>query len=176
TLFDRAKYFISFLGGPFASGSVLDPLSTALVCGLTMLALVLGAGAYFLWAWSSRCDFEACRRMLIWIAFSGMALLSAGMGAIFRAHLSAEQAMSSRYAAFAVSLPVALVNLIPMICQDWLNWRSPSVPEGPDALGPTLTAQPLRRIDRAAVYLPAIMTTVLLLVQCQGLPQSIHGM
>jgi hypothetical protein len=54
--------------------------------------------------------------MFIWIVVAGFAVLSALLGSLFRAGIGVAQAGSSRYLAFSIWLPIALISLIPMAC------------------------------------------------------------
>jgi hypothetical protein len=62
---------------------------------------------------------------LVWLTVAGFSMLNAVMGAMTRSGFGYEQVKISRYVTFGIYLPVALINLVPMVCED-LNRRHPS--------------------------------------------------
>ena len=111
------QYYLVFLGNPFLAGGTSPPTTTALVMGLVMLLLLLTAAGYFLygWRWGAR---ELCGRMLPWLAVAGFAVCTAALVTNARGGLGADQALQTRYVTSSLYLPIALVNLLPLICQD----------------------------------------------------------
>jgi hypothetical protein len=114
-------YLFAFLGSPWAYGTSLAPVTTASVIGATLLMLLLLTMGYVI-----RCrDSEIAQTTLPWFALAGFAVLSGVIAALFRAAQGPQQALASRYVTTANYLPLALVNLIPIIASDLQRrWRS----------------------------------------------------
>lgn len=89
------QYVLNFLGGPFAVSQ-----SLATVIGFTLLLTLLLLGA------KVRTE-EAAP----WLILAGYAIASAAMAAVGRAAMGPQQALDSRYGAFAVWLAVSVVSL-----------------------------------------------------------------
>jgi hypothetical protein len=96
------QYFLTFLGGPLAAGEI----QYAWIAGRSLLVLLLGFLA------TSRNSLDS----LPWAILAGYALTSAGLATIGRVALGPQQALDSRYGAFAVWLPIAVLGLV---------WQSP---------------------------------------------------
>jgi hypothetical protein len=124
---ERAAYFAGFipilhyvlnlLGNYFAYVGRYPSHVTSTTLSTIMLAMYLGAVGYFIWI-CRRGRGEVCRWMMVWLVVGGFAVLSALMAGLIRAGLGIGQAESSRYVAFSIYLPVALVNLIPLLIAD----------------------------------------------------------
>jgi hypothetical protein len=110
-LADISLYTISFLGGPFAHGVEITASAAAYAAGSIMLALYLAAFVFFFLD-------RFRQRMLPWLMVGGYAILSALIAARFRAGSGIAESLVSRYSTYAVYLPVALVNLVPMSAAD----------------------------------------------------------
>jgi hypothetical protein len=83
-----AQYFLSFLGNPLASGN----LSRATIAGVILLVALV-----FL------------PKQKPWLILAGYALASAGLATVGRAALGPQQALDSRYGAFAVWFGIAVL-------------------------------------------------------------------
>jgi hypothetical protein len=116
------NYFLNFLGAPFAFSSTYPPERTAPVIGTVML-LMLGAIALRVnQLRRENPQDEFARRAVVWLTVAFFAIGSAALAAVTRAGFTAWQAIqSTRYVTFALYLPVALVVLVPITCQDWLR-------------------------------------------------------
>lgn len=112
------QYVLAFLGNSFAYASRLDVLTISSVCGLLMLLLLVGAMGYFVYLWIFRKDFAVCSRMLPWFLLAGFSVCSAILGALYRARLGVANAISSRYITFSFWLPIAMLFLLPIVCDD----------------------------------------------------------
>jgi hypothetical protein len=117
TAWQVMRYYLVFLGNPFSAGSTYAPTTTALVMGWVMLVLLLTAAGHFVYCWR-RGPRELCGRMLPWLAVAGFAVCSAALAANARADFGVDQALESRYVTSSLYLPIALVNLLPLMCQD----------------------------------------------------------
>jgi len=105
-------YIPIFLGSPFAFWGFASPLTTAIVAGVLMLALLVLMLIAFAGFWRNGRD-EVCQRMLVWFAVAGFAVLSAAMIASSRAGMGIDHSLSNcRYVTYAIYLPVALVQLL----------------------------------------------------------------
>ena len=91
-----AQYVLIFLGGPF---SISQPTLSA-VAGLTLLAALAGF-----------VRITGLRTAAPWLILSGYAVASAALAAAGRVALGPQQALESRYVAFAVWLAVGVVSL-----------------------------------------------------------------
>jgi hypothetical protein len=120
-------YFLVFIGNPFAYYSVSNPIATGAVAGAVLLLALLESVGYFIFAWRNG-SADLCRRMLPWLAIAAFAVGSAAMATRGRAGYGPDQALQSRYATSSLYLPIALVNLLPLICAD-LAKRRPDMAE-----------------------------------------------
>ncbi len=112
------NYLLLYAGSLFSLCSHFSIQTNASACGLLMLLLLAGGLVHFAYAWRWRRDLEFCRRLLVWYAVAGYAVLNGMIIAAARVGLGTDSALSSRYIAFSVYLPIALVFLIPMISWD----------------------------------------------------------
>jgi hypothetical protein len=78
--------------------------------------LLIAAG-YFLNALRNR-QTELCGRMLPWLLLAGCTLISAALASHARAGWGASEALVTRYVTASLYLPIALVNLLPIIARD----------------------------------------------------------
>lgn len=156
------RYILAFLGNAFTLPTGLEPLTTASIIGTIMLGLYLVAMGYLVHAWLKRRDYELCRRGIVWLLVGAFAVLSALEASLFRAGLAIGQALSPRYTTFSMFLPISLVILIPMICDD-LRRRSWAGPESSRAA--------------AAIWIriPAALGSALILVQLLSISPALAG-
>jgi hypothetical protein len=126
SLRDMAVYFLTFLGNPFG-GVVAAKMAILMsqICGAAMLAIFCLSIGYFFIAWSKN-EEDVCRRMLPWIAVGTFAICSAILATHARSKFGPQQAMESRYVTSSLYLPIALVNLIYLICGKLAEIRKPA--------------------------------------------------
>jgi len=148
-------YNLVFLGNAFGHATSYPPAMSAAVAGAVMMMLLLVAVGYFLFSWRMGRG-ELCNRMLVWLVVAGFSVISSVMAAHGRSGYGLEHAHMSRYVTHAIYLPVALVNLVPILCED-LRGR----------MGP--------RLNAFWIQLPAGLTAVLILMQAMSLPGAISG-
>lgn len=106
------KYFFVFLGAPLANRQSSRPLQTAAVIGLVTTISFLGI---CFWIFRHRKSQSLIRLSTPWLTIGAYAVLSALLAASGRSVLGTEQALSSRYGIFGISLMIALVHLIPVL-------------------------------------------------------------
>jgi len=148
-------YNLVFLGNAFGHATTYPPAVSGAVVGAVMLMLLLVAIGYFLFSWRKGRG-ELCNRMLVWLVVAGFSVVSSVMAAHGRAGYGLEHAHSSRYVTHAIYLPVALVNLVPILCQD-------------------LRGRMEKRLNAFWIQLPAALAGVLILMQAMSLPPAIAG-
>jgi hypothetical protein len=147
-------YLLAFLGGPFAFSSPLDPVHMAMIAGAIMLVAILGAAIYVL---RLRKDSVLSSRAIVWLDVAFFAIGSGALAALARAGFTPGQALQSRYVTFALYLPVAMLVLIPIVCEHWGRRTSSRWVAAARNLGPmTATAIVLLEIF---CYPPAIDTS-----------------
>jgi len=106
-----------YVGNPFMfSKNTWEQMDCAPI-GVVLLVLMAVSVAYFFVLWRSG-RLAECGRAVVWLAVGGFGLGTAILGAAARSGYGPEQGVISRYVSFAVFMPVALVNLAPLICQD----------------------------------------------------------
>jgi hypothetical protein len=110
-------YNFVFMGSPFAHSINHSVTLECAVVGASMFAMLLVLAAYFIRAWRGDRR-ELSNRMFVWFIVAGYAVLSGLVASLSRAGYGAEQATSSRYIAYAVYLPLALVVLLPIVAAD----------------------------------------------------------
>jgi hypothetical protein len=110
-------YFLVFIGNPFAYLSATAPVAAGAIAGAILLIGILLVAGYFVFAWRQGST-ELCRRMLPWLAIAAFAVGSALMATRGRAGYGPDQALQSRYATGSLYLPIALVNLLPLVFAD----------------------------------------------------------
>lgn len=111
--FDMCLHAIVVLGGLFAHAvPALAPVLSGLV-GAVLLALL---AFVILQLWQVRTEDEIITRAMPWISFAAFGLLNAGLIAIARTRNGLiDGALPSRYAPFAMALPIALLFLVPLV-------------------------------------------------------------
>jgi hypothetical protein len=157
-ILDKIQYALVFLGGPLAMDENVSITGLATVLGALMFVMLLASFGYFLWLWLRRREFELCRRMLIWLALGGFAVMSGAMVGAFRTHLPALLAMASRYCPYETCLPIALVNLVAII---WDDLRIPQKRQNPAS---SFILQP----SSFLFHLPAFLSAALLMFQLKS--------
>jgi hypothetical protein len=109
------QYVPAFVGAPLADMTQLDAAKSA---GNLMLAMYVGGFVYFAFRFGGEGGRELCRRGLVWLMFGGFVVLSGVEAGIGRGALTPRQALSSRYISFSLYLPIALVSMAWLICDD----------------------------------------------------------
>jgi hypothetical protein len=145
------EYGIVFLGAEFQYTQGADRVISAEAAAPVLLVLLLAAMGCFIYFWVIR-ERELCRRMVVWLALAGFALLCAAAAAWFRAPLGFVQALSPRYIGFSICLPLALLNLTPLICEYFRRSLS-VVAQGMAAQLPTALASVFLTLH-SLVFLP----------------------
>jgi hypothetical protein len=102
------RYFLVFLAGPFAPAINSDEVNCTLI-GVALFVSFLLAVRY---AWKSRKTPALLHTLLPWLMLGCYAILSAALAASGRASdFGASQALSPRYCAFAIWLPISLAHI-----------------------------------------------------------------
>jgi len=117
SLFNELRFIAIFTGNPFMFSNTTWMQVDCAPIGVVVLLLLAVCGVFFL-VWRKSGRMEECGRAIVWLAVGGFGLGTAILGAIARSGYGAEQGVISRYASFAVFMPVAIVNLAPLICRD----------------------------------------------------------
>ncbi len=118
-------YFFTFLGAPFARGTAFDPVTVAPVVGGLLFSAYLAA------------TLRVCRTAdnlraaLPWLVVGGYALAHAAAGAMLRSASGTLQALPSRYATYALALPVSLTWLAALA---WVRPSPSAEPASPRVL------------------------------------------
>jgi hypothetical protein len=107
-----SKYFVAFLGAPLVDRRSNRHLQSAEVIGLVTVILFLGI---CFWIFRHRKNQSLIRPSRPWLTIGAYGVLSALLAATGRTDLGTEQALSSRYGIFGISLMIALVHLIPIL-------------------------------------------------------------
>jgi hypothetical protein len=111
-------YNLAFFGAAFAFPADVDTAVTACtIVGTVMLLLLASAAIYYLRA-AVQGRRDVCARMLPWFLVALYGILSGFLASLFRAGYGPQQALSSRYVSFAVYIPIALANLVPIVTDD----------------------------------------------------------
>jgi hypothetical protein len=102
------RYFLIFLSGPFAPAINSDEVNCTLI-GLALFVSFLLSVRY---AWRFRNAPGLLHTLLPWLMLGSYAILSAALAATGRAsEFAASQALSPRYSAFAIWLPISLAHI-----------------------------------------------------------------
>ncbi|MDQ2918748.1 MAG: hypothetical protein M3R10_02580, partial [Verrucomicrobiota bacterium] len=112
---DALRFFIAYLGSPFASGTAFDKSLIAQITGGTLLVSLLALLGY-LWRW--RNEKELLLRAIPWLSLGGIALVNASLTTIGRVGFGISAALAPRYVSFSIMLPLALLFLGALILQD----------------------------------------------------------
>jgi hypothetical protein len=104
--------------------------------------------AFFRWSGET----GICRRMVVWLAAGGFGLGTAILGMVSRAGYGLGQGSISRYVSFSIFLPLALVNLTPLILRELERRWSIRIQGSAFLAGALLSVQ--------VVGLPAALDTV----------------
>jgi len=148
-------YLLTFSGNAFAYSTTYSWQTACTVLGGMMLAMYLAAIGYFIYCWRKG-ELELCGNMLSWLAVGGFSVLSALIAGFCRGGSGPQQATNSRYVAHSLFLPIALIGLIPLICDD-------------------LRTRLAGRLDSLWTQLPVCLATSLILVQISAFPSAIAG-
>jgi hypothetical protein len=123
----KALTFIAiYCGNPFTAYTFIwQGDCPAIGVGVLLLLAVCAVNFVICW-WSGR--MEQCSRAIVWLAVGGFGLGTAILGAATRSGYGVDQGTLSRYVTFSIFIPLALVNLVPLICRDWgercsVNWN-----------------------------------------------------
>jgi hypothetical protein len=119
---DTLNYFLAYLGGPFAHGTAVPATTVAPLAGFLLLVILATFLAY---AWRWRRDTAFLAQSLPWFLMTLVALFNAGLTAIGRQAFGVSQALNSRYLAFSLALPLALLFLGALILRHWTH-REPN--------------------------------------------------
>ncbi|HVT88059.1 MAG TPA: hypothetical protein VHD56_04340 [Tepidisphaeraceae bacterium] len=112
-------YLMLFLINPFPlPGSEITYLTFATCIIPLMLLMLAGITGYGIFVWSKYRDVELARHLVVWLVVAAYAVLSGMIAAWFRSPSGVEGAMASRYVSYGIYLPVALINLVPIVCAD----------------------------------------------------------
>ncbi len=146
-------YTLAFLGNPFARWEHWDLRIASIVIGSLMLLLLLAAGVYVARAWKTSRR-ELVSRSLPWLMVAGYGVFSGLLASLYRGQFGPLQALSSRYVSYSIFLPIALVNLVPLICGD-------------------IFAKP-KDFRGVWKYLPPSLASALIVLQVCSLPAAIQ--
>jgi len=149
------SFYVAFMGGSMYIGSDYSTVITPVLCaGAVMFLLFLEALAYFI-----NCRRAGRRdvadRMILWLVVAAYAILSGLMASFFRAAFGTPYALRSRYVSYSLYLPVALIMLVWLVCSDLRRRRG---------LG----------LDRLWIWIPALLATALIVMQCISFPAVIR--
>lgn len=152
-LFQILKFFIVFIGNPFAEPLKSAPLLIPPLMGVALLIVFTICTIYLMLARRRNPQNEVCGNMIVWFAVAGYALCSAAIATTGRAGFGLAQALASRYVTFAIYLPIALIPLTAIVLRDMVlrNRISPGHARGLAGAGAAL----------------------LILIQLLGLPRAI---
>ncbi len=110
------EFVLGFLGNPFTFGTNLPPLPLGVVMGGLLVVLLLICAVYL---WNKRTDRNLLAEGLPWLMLAMVAVSSAVLTMIGRLGFGPAQVQASRYITFAVTLPIALLALVPMVRSHW---------------------------------------------------------
>jgi hypothetical protein len=110
------EYVLVFLGNPFTFGTNLPPLPLGIALGGLLVLLLLICAIYL---WRKRDDRILLAEGLPWLMLAMVAVSAAILTMIGRLGFGPMQARVSRYVAFAVMLPIALLALTPLVRSHW---------------------------------------------------------
>lgn len=113
-----SEYVLVFLGNPFTYGTTLPPLPLGLASGGLLLLLLLICTSYI---WRKRFERGLLDDTLPWLMLAMVGITSAILTMMGRLEFGANQARNSRYIAFAVTLPIALLVLMRMVHSHWTS-------------------------------------------------------
>lgn len=108
------NYFLAFLGAPLAHNN----LTVATIVGTLLIATFIFLVLYLL---KFRNQNNLLHRTIGWLIIAGYTIISAAITSGGRVGIGVEQALSSRYATFAVYLAIALIYLSAIIIEDAEN-------------------------------------------------------
>ncbi|MBK8475876.1 MAG: hypothetical protein IPL39_06065 [Opitutaceae bacterium] len=159
----KLHYALVFAGNPFAFASAFAPTAFATAIGAALYSLLTLSLLGVLDRWLRHQEHALCRRLLPWFAVAGFAVGSGLVAAWSRAGIGAAQATSSRYASFALYLPVALIYLIQPI------WRGLVSRRGDQSAG-----TPVPTAAQPAVV-AAVLATMVVVLSVAAIPPALHS-
>ena len=109
---DYAQYLFTFIGSAFGRSGTNQPLLVSQIVGALLLFLFLGALAYVV---KHRSEKNLSARAVPWIALGLYGIGTGCLAALGRIAWGVSQALESRYVAFAIYVPIALIALVPVI-------------------------------------------------------------
>jgi hypothetical protein len=109
-------FLLAYLGNPFSQGTMLSVTVLAQITGFILVAALVTA-ALFLWRW--RRDKTLIAQTLPWFILSFVALFNGTLVTIGRLGFGIDSALPPRYMPFCLTLPIALLFLIPAIFRHW---------------------------------------------------------
>jgi hypothetical protein len=145
----KELYFITVFSANVFQYCVFTWLQACPVIGTFVLAGLALAAVYLVYLVKTG-RLADTRPLVIWLAVALFSLLAGAMGAYSRAGYGWGQGVISRYVTLSILVPVALVNLTPMICAKF-------------------SATNAARIGK----LPAFLAGMLIVIQIQGIPGAI---
>ena len=110
------QFTLAYLGTPFSSGTALDGSVVASVAGAALVVLFLACLFYL---WRCRRDRTLLVHSMPWISLAGWALINAFLTMLGRVGFGISAATQSRYACFAIMLPIGLLFLGSLVVRHW---------------------------------------------------------
>ena len=114
-------FFLAFMGNPFSQGTILSitTCSVVVMAEITGFVLItaLALIAVCLWCW--RRDRTLIAQALPWFVLSFIALFNGALTTIGRLGFGLDAALPPRYIPFCITLPTALLFLIPIVFRHW---------------------------------------------------------
>jgi hypothetical protein len=147
-------FLLAYLGAPFAAALAGDrsaALFGSLAAGALLAALLAAA---CLWLWRRRADAELARRAAPWLGLAAFAVGSGILAGIGRSGMGLHSALATRYATWALFLPIALVHLGALALAeaprrgDWLRPGAAALAAAVLALAGAHSASALRHLER----------------------------
>lgn len=105
-------YFLSFLGGPLAFGSGIEPLTAAPIIGLVLILLFSASSFYVLKNASSS---NLLLVLAGWLTIGWYTIISDIITTLGRVGFGVDQSLSSRYMTFSVYLTVSLIYIVTIV-------------------------------------------------------------
>ncbi len=115
TFLTQNDYFLLRQDNPLTFFTQTDYFLIARIIGGTMLTLMMLAGGYLLYRWH---DDQLRDRALIWTILGAYSIGNGILIAVSRMGIGIGAAVWTRYASYALLLPVALIFLLPLLAED----------------------------------------------------------
>jgi hypothetical protein len=109
-------FLLAYLGNPFSQGTMISVTVLAQITGFVLVAALVTAALY-LWRW--RRDKFLIARTLPWFILSFVAFFNGALVTIGRFGFGIDSALAPRYMPFCLTLPIALLFLVPVIFHHW---------------------------------------------------------